>query len=144
MIIGIGTVCFIIDRVLKYLALDGTTFGPVDGGIRFEFFQNSAIAFSISFPKALSLAVIPVVCLVFVYFAVRLYRARDLMRSSLLIVAVMGAASNYFDRLQHGFVVDYVSLGNWLPVFNLGDVMIIVPLVLLLLPVRHRSALKPM
>lgn len=138
-VLGLGVVCFIIDRILKYLALNGTTFGPVNGGVRFELFQNPAIAFSISFPKALSLAVIPVVCILFVYFAVRLYRARDLTRAALLIVAVMGAASNYLDRVQHGYVVDYVSLGNWFPVFNLGDMMIIVPLVLLLLPTWHRG-----
>ncbi len=139
-IMGIGTVCFVIDRMLKYLALNGMTLGPMNGGVRFELFQNPAIAFSISFPKALSLAVIPVVCLVFVYFAVQLFRARDFTRSSLLVVAVMGAASNYLDRLQHGFVVDYLSLGNWFPVFNLADAMIIVPLVLLLLPIRsHRT-----
>lgn len=142
LIIGSGAVGFIVDRVLKYLALNGTVFGPVNGGVRFELFRNPSIAFSISFPKALSLAVIPVVCLVFVYFAVQLFRARDYARSSLLIVAVMGACSNYLDRVQHGYVVDYVSLGNWFPVFNLADAMIIVPLVLLALPLRRRRSEK--
>ncbi len=138
-VLGTGTAIFIIDRVLKYLALAGRTYGPVSGGVRFELFQNSSIAFSISFPNLWSLIVIPVICLAFVYFAVRLYRLHDVARASLLITAVIGACSNYLDRIQHGFVIDYVSFGNWFPVFNLGDVMIVMSLALLLLPNRPKT-----
>jgi signal peptidase II len=40
-----------------------------------------------------------------------------------LAAAVAGAASNLYDRLRHGAVIDFVDLGGW-PIFNLADVAI--------------------
>lgn len=133
---------FMLDRVLKYLALSGFTLGPEQGGVRFELLPNPAIAFSLAFPKILSLVFIPLVLLAFVYAAVRQYRHGDRRRSALLVGVVIAASSNYLDRLQHGYVVDYISLGNWFPVFNLSDVMIVVLLVLLVALPRQSGVLK--
>lgn len=131
---------FVLDRALKYLALSGLTLGPEQGGVRFELLPNPAIAFSLAFPKTLSLVFIPLVLLAFVYAAVRQYRRGDRRRSALLVGVVMAAGSNYLDRLQHGYVVDYISLGNWFPVFNLSDVLIVAFLVLLVAWPRAKAA----
>ncbi len=135
---------FVLDRALKYLALAGFTLGPEQSGVRFELLPNPAIAFSLAFPKTLSLALIPAVLLAFVYAAVRQYRQGEMLCSALLAGVVMAAGSNYLDRLQHGYVVDYVSLGNWFPVFNLSDVVIVALLVwLVAAPWTVNRGLKP-
>ena len=41
-----------------------------------------------------------------------------------LVVALAGAASNVWDRVRRGAVVDFISLGRW-PTFNLADVAIV-------------------
>ncbi|MBI4093105.1 MAG: signal peptidase II [Candidatus Kerfeldbacteria bacterium] len=121
----LGLVGVVLDRALKQLALAGVTFGPVSGGIRFELLPNPAVAFSIAFPPTLSLIVIPFIIALFALAALRLFRQGGLERASALSVVVVASLSNYLDRWLHGYVVDYVSLGNWLPVFNLSDVLIV-------------------
>lgn len=122
---------FVIDRWLKLLALHGLTLGPSNGGVRFELLPNPDLAFSIAFPSAWSLAVIPPVLLGFVWLAVRSYRRADLFRAAAALLVDVASMSNYFDRIRYGYVVDYVSLGNWFPVFNLSDVLIVAGLVML-------------
>ena len=129
--VACGLILYCVDRALKHLTLAGVTRGSIDGGVRFEFFQNPAIAFSIAFPKTLSLVLIPVVLGLFMFVALYWYRKNDIIRSSLMLVLVMAAFSNYLDRLQHGYVVDYVSIGNWFPVFNMSDLVIVVALIVI-------------
>lgn len=139
MIILFSVLLFMIDRLLKHLAVSGTTMGPTNGGVRFELFQNPAIAFSIAFPTWASLALIPVVLTLFIGGAVRLYRRGDAVRSAALIAIVVAACSNYLDRVQHGYVVDYVSVGNWLPVFNLSDAVMVVAVAALIVSFTRSS-----
>jgi signal peptidase II len=135
--LGVGS--FVLDRGLKALALAGQTFGPTDGGVRFELFPNPDIGFSLRFPAAASLAVIPLVVFVFVWLGWRWWRRGGAIRSAATMVIVTSAVSNYLDRIRHGYVVDYVSLGTWFPVFNLSDLMIVAGLVLLGVVARNRK-----
>ena len=41
-----------------------------------------------------------------------------------LAAALAGSASNLYDRLRHGAVVDFLDLGWW-PTFNLADVALV-------------------
>lgn len=130
-LVTLGLAAFAVDRGLKALALSGVTLGPVDGGLRFELFPNPAIAFSIYVPASVSTALIPAVVVIFIWLGWRWRQRGDLTRAAVTAVIVAAAFSNYLDRLRHGYVVDYVSLGNWFPVFNLSDVVIVAGLVLL-------------
>lgn len=49
--------------------------------------------------------------------------------------ALGGAASNLYDRLRRGLIVDFLDLGWW-PVFNLADVAITVGVTLAVIFVR--------
>lgn len=118
-----------VDRLLKQLALAGRTAGPADGGVRFELFPNPNIAFSISFPAWLSLALIPIILAGFLAFAVAAFRQVRWRRAALLFGIVLAAGSNYLDRVLYGYVVDYVSFGTWFPVLNLSDVAVVAGLV---------------
>lgn len=127
----LALVTFIVDRGLKYLAVSGVTFGPTAGGIHFGLLPNPAIAFSIVFPPRLSFVLIPIVLAVFILVALRELRRGAWVRSSATALVVMPAVSNYIDRLRFGYVVDYISLGDWFPVFNVSDVVIVCGLGLL-------------
>ena len=43
-----------------------------------------------------------------------------------------GALGNLFDRVMHGYVIDYIAIWKW-PVFNLADAAIFVGAVLLVI-----------
>lgn len=135
LILILSLILFLADRALKSLALHGRTFGDPMHGVGFQLLRNSDIALSISFPRVLSLSVIPLVCIAAVWYCLQQARSGHLVRASVLAMAVVGAASNYIDRLQHGYVVDYLHVGTWFPVFNLADVMITCALALVIIDV---------
>jgi signal peptidase II len=47
-------------------------------------------------------------------------------------VALGGAASNLYDRMRHGTVIDFIDLNYW-PIFNVADIAITAGAVLALL-----------
>src|SRR5690242_279480 len=124
----LSLVGFVVDRWLKLSALDGSTAGS-NTGAHFGLFPNPAIAFSISFPKTLSLILIPIVLIGFVWWGMKLFREQRMLQAAGLVLVIVAALSNYFDRLRYGYVVDYVYLGQWFPIFNLSDVLIVIGLV---------------
>ncbi len=130
LLVVLAVVTFVVDRGLKAIALSGVVFGPADGGIRFELFPNPSIAFSLTFPAWLSLVLTPMVIALFVAVAVKYARRFAWEKVGAIALVVIPAVSNYLDRVQRGFVIDYVSVGPWFPVFNLSDVVIVAGLVL--------------
>ncbi|MGC4095441.1 MAG: signal peptidase II [Polyangiaceae bacterium] len=55
--------------------------------------------------------------------AMLLRRRQPLLSALSLSLILAGAVGNYWDRLERGYVVDFVHLTHW-PVFNLADVYI--------------------
>lgn len=45
---------------------------------------------------------------------------------------IIGALSNFLDRLKYGYVVDYLDL-KWFTVFNLADALISISTIILIL-----------
>ena len=56
-----------------------------------------------------------------------------------LFAIIMGAASNLFDRLKYGYVIDYLDL-KYFTVFNLADAMIIFGVAILLISANKKEA----
>lgn len=116
----------IADRALKTLALQGFEWSLP--GFTFTLFRNDELVFSLPSGSMAAVIVMLVGCFILGWMAVR---ARQ-RRQELFIPGVfmlLGAFSNLYDRLVHGFVIDWAYFGPWWPVFNLADVMIIVGLV---------------
>ena len=107
---------FILDRVLKYLAVNGKIF----------FVKNSGAAFSFLIPENLFLYFYILVFLIFIFLIWQLIKS--LQENNLLSVVgylllVIGCASNIIDRIKFGFIVDYVNFYFFYN--NLADVMIV-------------------
>jgi len=127
-----GMIGVVIDRILKATAISGLTLGPAVGGVRFEFFPNPAIAFSLALPTVWTMTLIPVALAGFLWYAYRQWRKGRSWLAAAGLLVVTAAGSNYFDRLRYGYVVDYFSFGDWFPVFNLSDWLIISGLTMLI------------
>jgi len=117
---------FIVDRILKYWALYGlyhTKINILKGLLTFELFKNYYIAFNIPLPSFLSIPIIiTIITILMVLFVQRIKVYQGYLEAGLLLM-VVGALSNVYDRLQYGFVIDYLNFYVW-PVFNAADVMI--------------------
>jgi signal peptidase II len=65
----------------------------------------------------------------------RLHARRDVLLSVALALVLSGALGNLIDRLEHGYVVDFIHLhwqGSYFPAFNVADAAISVGAALLI------------
>ena len=110
-----------------------------NSGAAFGLFQEGGGIFTI-------LAI--VVALLIVYYFPRIERGDWALRLAMGL-QLGGAIGNLIDRLQHGYVTDFISVGNF-PVFNIADSSITLGVVILLLDLwfgghedsRHASISK--
>ncbi len=151
---------FIADRLLKYLSFKGEFF-IIPKFFKFTFFANPHLAFSLPVPQnatiILSILIISILSLyLFIIFYKRQKKLANKgsfasLRMTLgdnpkrelalaLFAILLGALSNFYDRLAFGFVIDYLYL--WpISYFNLADLIIGMGIILYALqsPIRGRA-----
>lgn len=123
---------FLTDIFLKriFLARPGREYFvldlPAQAGdfLKLKLATNSGIAFGIPVNQQLFLYFYIFIFLILAYWLVKEYRKKNLIFVSALTLMILGALSNFFDRLFLGAVVDYLDL-KYFSVFNLADVMIV-------------------
>lgn len=125
--VGIGILLlFILDRFLKWLALEGYSLTWV-GGITFRFLANRGATFGLSVPYIGLISLVVLIMLtIYAYFH---------PMTGLLLV-IVGGFSNVMDRLLYGYVIDYLHI-PFLPIvgktfFNVADILIDIGVLLLL------------
>ncbi|PLX26671.1 signal peptidase II [Candidatus Parcubacteria bacterium] len=132
-ILLVAVFLFVLDRYLKYLALglDGKEINLVSDFFKFNFVKNYFIAFSIPLSGNFLLILILLILLTLLYFIYKLIKERKILESSLLLCVFAGAISNLYDRLEYGYVVDYLDL-KYFTVFNVADTMIVCGVIIFL------------
>jgi signal peptidase II len=127
-IILIIAMFFMADRYLKETALKigsnnaKTIFKQY---FLFNFTENHNIAFSLPFSGPfLNILIITLILGIIFIITHLIIKNRGLSQNSLILTFILfGAISNIVDRLQYGFVIDYLEL-KYFTVFNIADVMI--------------------
>ena len=120
---------FVADRFLKQWALAelyNKKVTIIKKLFSLELFKNERIAFGIYLPETIIVMATAIIIFFLVFILVwrlaKLNKPFTAVEIALLLI-IIGAASNLYDRLQVGFVVDYLNFVYW-PVFNLADAMI--------------------
>lgn len=116
-----------LDRLLKFLAVKDYFSGNMEiiGDVfKLSFAKNYNIAFSIPVGGwILNIIIAFIILWLICYFFLLI--SRDKYVQSVFIVSVLlGAVSNFYDRLKFGYVIDYFDL-KYFTVFNLSDAMIV-------------------
>ena len=128
---------FLLDRVVKRVALAGAAREFVPGVLKFELFRNSGIAFSLPFSGPLvwilSVGILAAVSLM----AAKELRAGKAAHAGAFGLFVFGACSNLFDRVVYGYTVDYLIFFDRSAV-NVADGMIVAGAIWLLLRDRKK------
>lgn len=127
-------VTLVADRWLKTLALSGHV-GRL-GLTKFILFKNPGIIFSWPVPNAAAIVLMCLAIAGVVWWGWRSWKRKNyhsLMAGSLI---GLGAISNLYDRMAHGFVIDWAYVGPWWPVMNLADMMIMAGIVIALRPAK--------
>ena len=122
-----------IDRLLKIVALNQIQEYSLIGDIlKFNFAKNYFIAFSLPLGGSVLIAIIIAIIIFLLVYCIRLAKKREFIQVALLTNVLFGAISNLVDRLQYGYVIDYIDL-KYFTVFNVADMMIVGGVFLLLL-----------
>jgi signal peptidase II len=115
------------DRLLKFLAAKDyfSGSGEIIGDIlKLSFAKNYNIAFSIPFSGLILNIIIAFIILWLVGYFFLLISKDKYIQSVFAISVLLGAISNFYDRLKFGYVIDYLDL-KYFTVFNLADAMIV-------------------
>lgn len=114
------------DRFFKALAMNyfqEIEFELVGSIFKFNLAANKFIAFSLPVTGMILIVINSIIILTLFYYIFFSLSLHD-VRAGALTIILFGAASNMFDRLKFGYVVDYLDL-KYFTVFNIADMMIV-------------------
>jgi len=123
-LIAVFFVC--LDRFLKFLAIGSFLNQPIKiiGRIlKLNFVPNYNIAFSLPLSGLWLNFTIGAIIVLLLFWFINLLKKQNDLQAACLAFLILGVASNLFDRLKYGFVIDYLDL-KYFTVFNLADAMI--------------------
>jgi len=119
------------DQLLKWWVIKKGGFFIIQDFLDVDFYKNYGIAFGIPIPYYVlfPLILVALVLIIGRYWK-ELVRGNDWVWLACLLI-IGGAASNLFDRLYWGYVVDFIhfSFGS---TFNIADVLVVGGVVVLL------------
>lgn len=134
---------FMADRYLKFLAVNSQgepAIELVGSFFSFNFIPNYYIAFSLPLQGFWLNSVISLIILAIIAFLIKSIRNKEnkLFISGLSLILI-GAISNLIDRLQSGYVIDYLYLKHF-TVFNLADVCISLGAIIILFSLNKKPS----
>ena len=124
-------------QAVKYLAVtylqpDGPM-TVIPGLLEFRYVENTGAAFGLLGDYTLILSIITAVCVVVVLAAMIFYQKHSFFSRVAGILIVGGGIGNLIDRFWHGYVIDYISVSFFPPVFNLADCFVVIGVILFLI-----------
>lgn len=134
----IFVVFVVMDQLSKAYAVDmlvnvGSTESFIPGLIRFEYRQNTGMAWGL-LPDARIFFIVTTIILFagITYFMIRYRKSLPPFTQVSLTVILAGAMGNFIDRLFIGYVRDFIAFDFFeFPVFNVADTYVTVGAVLL-------------
>ncbi len=106
----------------------------IPGIFRFEYTENSGMAWGWLQGKTLILTIFTVIaCALIVYFIIAKRKSMPALIRTALTLILAGAVGNLFDRIFLGYVRDFIVFDFWdtFPTFNFADACVTVGAVLL-------------
>jgi signal peptidase II len=149
-------IVIMLDQFTKYMVLQklhlGETIPIISGFFNFTYIRNTGAAFGLlaqaepAFRVPFFVAV-PFIALFAIGYIFNKISSTDLKLSSSLSLVIGGAIGNLIDRLQLGFVVDFLDF-HWgyqyhFPAFNVADSAICVGVAILMLDLLTQKDDQP-
>ncbi len=124
---GIAVFLLAVDRFLKISAINSLLDQPINyiGNIlQLSFVKNYFIAFSIPINNLVAITISSIIIIFFLVFTIYCIKKRKTLLIGFLFFIILGASSNLIDRIEYGYVIDYLDL-NYFTVFNIADAIIV-------------------
>ena len=144
-IIIMVAIFFIVDRYLKNLALSQTIESKtalINNIFFFNFTPNYYMAFSLPFGgRLLTLLTGLIIITIFIFLIYLIKKSKSKLVIIGVLLILIGAVSNIYDRLIFGYVIDYLYLINF-TVFNIADIFISAGAILVLISTNKKPSNK--
>ncbi len=131
------------DQVVKYLVVENLkplgSYTVIPGFLDLTYAENTGAAFSILEGHTWILSVVVSVCIILVLGATIFYQNHTFFSRAAAILIVAGGVGNLIDRFVLGYVVDYISVSFFPPIFNLADCFVVVGVILFLIHMLFMS-----
>lgn len=123
----------VFDQITKYFVLHGlanvNSIKIIDSLLFFTYVENRGAAFGMlqNGHQLLTMLIISIVAVLFYY--IYTINKTDLIAYIAASTVMGGAVGNLIDRLNHGFVIDFIDLrfGQFhYPVFNIADCFVVI------------------
>jgi signal peptidase II len=137
-------------KVVATITLPGTSRVLIPGVLELLYAENRNVAFSLLHgitspakePLILMMAFLAIAAITVIW--AKRWRVAGLLEHSAFALVVGGALGNALDRLQRGYVVDFIHIVSW-PVFNVADIAVcaggaLVGLVMMRMPREEERA----
>lgn len=123
----------LLDRFTKWLVITNLT-EPINFSSWFslKFEQNFGVAWSMPIPPTFTIPLNIILLLILIWGGFKYLDMRFSKSKILLALIIGGALGNIYDRVMHGYVIDFIAFSFW-PVFNLADIFLSVGVFLLIL-----------
>lgn len=141
MIIALAAIFAVLvaaDQVSKVLAADmlktvGSSAEFIPGFIRFEYCENTGMAWSLLSDKTFLLTIVSAAMVaILVYFLVRFYKPMPNLIKVAIVVICAGAVGNLIDRIAFNYVRDFIAFDFVdFPVFNIADSCVTIGVIIL-------------
>jgi signal peptidase II len=110
--IGTALALLLADQITKWLALYLQPRGTI-----FEFTWNTGAGFGILQGQNVLLAAISIIAMAVLWPALKASKGHERVAWVVIYAGILG---NFIDRIIHGAVIDFISIGTF-PVFNIAD-----------------------
>lgn len=141
MIIALAAIFAVLvaaDQVTKVLAADmlktvGSSAEFIPGFIRFEYCENTGMAWSLLSDKTFLLTIVSAAMVaILVYFLVRFYKPMPNLIKVAIVIICAGAVGNLIDRIAFNYVRDFIAFVFVdFPVFNIADSCVTIGVIIL-------------
>lgn len=143
--LSVALVVLVADQATKLLVIlelgpngDRVMIPVIPGVFRLFYVQNTGAAFGIFEGNSMVLAGLAVLVVLFLVIYFRKWIAESPWLALAIGLQLGGAIGNILDRLQHGFVVDFIDFRFW-PTFNVADSAITLGVIILAICLYKRE-----
>lgn len=142
----LASVCFIIDRIVKFIIILSMSLGEsikiINNFFNITYVANDGAAFSILSSKVILLIIISLIVLIFL---IRYIVKNELKKIEYISYGILmgGILGNLFDRIIYSSVIDYLDFnifGYKFPIFNFADVCIVISIGIILIDMIRGEA----
>lgn len=133
----------ILDQLSKFYAIKylkpSFNFNLINNVLTFTYVENYGAAFGMFKNCRALFIVLTVVIVFFSFYIMRKNKSKSKVLNMAIIFFVSGGVGNLIDRIIHGYVIDFISLSFFAPVFNVADIFITIGAITFILYVFYNK-----